>query len=126
MNFYNVMLVGLGGFLGSISRYVTVRALDSKLNAIFPYGTLAVNILGSFVLGIVYVMATGKTGMTENTRLFLGAGFCGGFTTFSAFVFENFTMLEQKMVGTSLLYIVASVLAGIVALAAGIWVTRFF
>jgi CrcB protein len=126
MNLYNLLLVGVGGFLGSVSRYITIKTIDDKVNAIFPYGTLVVNVIGSFLLGIIYMLATRKAGMTDGLRLFFGVGFCGGFTTFSAFVLENFTMLEQKMVGASLVHIIVSVVSGILALAAGIWVSRFF
>lgn len=126
MNIYHLLLVGFGGFLGSVSRYVTVKAIDSRLNTAFPFGTLTVNIVGSFILGLVFMLATRKAGMTEQARLFLGVGFCGGFTTFSAFALENFTLFEQKMAGISLVYIVVSVVVGILALAAGIWTSRFF
>lgn len=126
MNFYNLLLVGIGGFLGSITRYVTVKAIDSKLGNAIPLGTLTVNILGSFILGLVFMLAARKVGITEQAKLFLGVGFCGGFTTFSAFALENFNLFEQKMVGISLVYIVVSVVVGILALAAGIWTSRFF
>ena len=119
------MIVGLGGFLGSVARYITVRFIDGKLNALIPYGTLAVNVIGSFLLGIIYMLVLRKTGSTDNARLFLGVGFCGGFTTFSAFALENFSLIQQKLIGTSLLYVAASIVAGILALAAGVWVSRF-
>lgn len=125
MDFYKVLVVGLGGFLGSIARYVTVKSVDEKLNTVFPYGTLTVNIAGSFVLGVIYALAIRKTGMTENWRLFMGAGFCGGFTTFSAFALENFNLIQQKMVGTSVAYLSISVVSGLLALAAGVWLVRF-
>ncbi len=125
MDFYKVLVVGLGGFLGSIARYVTVKSVDEKLNTVFPYGTLTVNIAGSFFLGVIYALAIRKTGMTENWRLFMGAGFCGGFTTFSAFALENFNLIQQKMVGTSVAYLSISVVSGLLALAAGVWLVRF-
>ena len=125
MDVYKVLAVGFGGFLGSIARYITVKSVDEKLNAVFPYGTLSVNIIGSFLLGLIYVLASRKTGMTEQWRLFLGAGFCGGFTTFSAFALENFNLIEQKLGGISLAYVSVSLLAGLLALAAGVWLGRF-
>ena len=125
MNLYTLLLIGLGGFVGSTLRYLTVRLVDSKFNTLFPFGTLTVNIVGSFLLGLVFMLATRKAGLTENARLFLGVGFCGGFTTFSAFAMENFNLLEQKLIGTALLYIIISVVIGISALAAGIWASRF-
>ena len=125
MNLYKLLIIGLGGFLGSVARYVTVKFVDEKLNPVFPYGTLTVNILGSFLLGIIYIIALRKAGITENGRLFLGVGFCGGFTTFSAFALENFSLMQEKLIGTSVLYISASIVGGILALVAGVWVARF-
>ncbi len=125
MNLYKLLIIGLGGFLGSVARYVTTKFVDEKLSPAFPYGTLTVNILGSFLLGIIYIIALRKAGLTENGRLFLGVGFCGGFTTFSAFALENFSLMQEKFVGTSLLYISVSIVGGILALVAGVWVARF-
>ena len=125
MNLYTLLIVGLGGFVGSALRFFTVRLVDSKLNTLFPFGTLTVNIVGSFFLGLIYMLVTRKAGLSEYPRLFLGVGFCGGFTTFSAFAMDNFNLIGQKLIGTSLLYIIISVVMGILALAAGIWVSRF-
>src|SRR5918993_2494034 len=117
MNAYKIIIIGLGGFLGSVMRYITVRWVDGKLNALFPYGTLTVNIVGSFLLGVIYMVVLRKAGLSENGSLFLGVGFCGGFTTFSAFALENFNLMHEKFLGTSILYISLSVVAGILALA---------
>ena len=120
--FYKILIVGLGGSLGSILRFVCVRTIDTKFNSSFPYGTLTVNIVGSFVIGVVYASVTRKTGGSEYWSLFLGAGLCGGFTTFSAFALENISLINQKMLGTSLLYIVLSLSIGLLATGAGILV----
>ena len=126
MNGYKLLMIGLGGAIGSIARYLSVKLIDEKLNAVFPFGTLTVNIVGSFLLGMIYMLALRKVGLTENGRLFLGVGLCGGFTTFSAFALENFNLIHQKFFGLSVLYISCSVVAGILALAAGVWMSRFF
>jgi CrcB protein len=125
MSFYKLLIIGFGGFIGSIARYLTVKLVDDKVHSLFPYGTLIVNLAGSFLLGLIYMLALRKAGLTENGRLFLGVGFCGGFTTFSAFALENFNLIQQKYLATSVIYIAASVLAGILAMAAGIWTSRF-
>jgi CrcB protein len=124
MDIYKLLAVGLGGTLGSVARYITVRAIDQRLNAVFPFGTLAVNIVGSFILGLVYTVALRKTGMNENWRIFLGAGFCGGFTTFSAFAWENLGLLQQKNFGMAVTYIIGSLFLGIIAVLLGVWAGR--
>lgn len=125
MNLTRLLIIALGGAIGSVARYLTVKGVDQKLNTFFPYGTLTVNVVGSFLIGLFYVLALRKTGMTENWRLFLGAGFCGGFTTFSAFAWENFSLFQQKMLGTAFLYTSVSLVAGFSALALGAWMARF-
>jgi CrcB protein len=126
MTLYKLLLIGLGGAFGSVARHVMAKAIHEKFNFVFPFGTLMVNVVGSFLLGLIYMLVVRKIGLTENARLLLGVGFCGGFTTFSAFALENFHMIEQKFIGTSALYIFTSVAGGILALGAGIWVSRFF
>jgi CrcB protein len=118
MNIYKILLVGLGGSLGSILRYVSAKTIDAKVNSIFPYGTLTVNLVGSFIIGVVYALAIRKTG-SDNWSVLLGAGFCGGFTTFSAFAVENLNLINQKMFSTSILYIAVSILLGLLAVAGG-------
>lgn len=119
MTITNVLIVGAGGFLGSIARYVTVVSVERRLNTMFPLGTFAVNIVGSFVLGFVLALAMKKTGThLHEWRLFLGTGFCGGFTTFSAFAAENMSLFEQKFPGIALIYITVSVASGMLS----VWV----
>lgn len=125
MNIVHLLLVGAGGCIGSMTRYLTVAAVDKKLNSIFPYGTLTVNVIGSFALGLLLAWMTKKTGAsTLQWKLFLGTGFCGGFTTFSAFAVENLTLAEQKLHGTAALYVFASIAAGILAVWAGFALAR--
>ena len=121
-----LLIIGFGGFLGTILRYVIGKALDEKMNASFPWGTFTVNIIGSFVIGFVYALAMRKAGINENLRWFLGVGFCGGFTTFSAFAWENINLMDQRLIGTSLIYIVLSLIVGLLAIVVGGWGSRFF
>jgi fluoride exporter len=123
MNFYNLIAVGLGGMIGSIARYLTSKSLEAKFGAVFPYGTFAVNIIGSFILGIIFAMTLKKDALSEGWRLFLATGICGGYTTFSAFALENFNMLHQKP-GTALVYIVCSLIGGVAAIGIGFFVTK--
>ena len=125
MDFTRMLLVGVGGFLGSVARYVTVKTLDARLNQIFPFGTFTVNVIGCFLLGLIVGVVGRQVHGGEAWRAFLGVGFCGGFTTFSAFALENNSLLADRLVGTSVLYIITSVLAGILAVFLGQWCTRF-
>ena len=127
MNTYNILLVGAGGFLGSIARYITTISIDKRFNSFFPYGTLTVNLLGSFFLGVILSLVLKKTGTTaEQWKLLLGTGFCGGFTTFSAFAFENVSLLEARFAGTALIYTALSLAFGVVAVWAGVLLGKHF
>ncbi len=112
----NLLLVGLGGGLGSILRYVTGLVITTKL---FPYATLTVNIIGSFIIGIIFALALKEQDLLSNWKLFLATGFCGGFTTFSAFSLENMGLLQSGKTGLALMYIVLSIVLGIAATFAG-------
>ena len=126
MNYWNFLWVGMGGFLGSVFRYATVKTIDATLQVFFPYGTLTVNVVGSFALGLLYPLVIKTGGLSESWRLFLGVGFCGGFTTFSAFAFENFILLEQKQSPAMFLYALGSIFLGIISVFLGIWAGRQF
>ena len=121
----NMLLVGLGGGLGSIARYLCQRWMMMIYPHSFPFGTFSVNIIGCFLIGLFWGLTFKSFTGNESWKLFLMTGLCGGFTTFSAFALENFNLLQQKFIGTSLLYVSLSVIAGLLALAAGIWVSRF-
>jgi fluoride exporter len=125
MSVMHVLLVGAGGCIGSMTRYLTVVSIDRKLNSVFPFGTITVNIVGSFVLGFLLAIAMKKTGAnTLEWRLFLGTGFCGGFTTFSAFAVENLNLFGQKSPGIALVYILCSLAGGIAAVWVGMLAGR--
>ncbi|RAV97745.1 fluoride efflux transporter CrcB [Pseudochryseolinea flava] len=125
MTFANMMIVGLGGFIGSVARFAAVRSIDQRINSLVPYGTLIVNIVGSLILGIIVGFFMRKTGLSDQWKLFLGTGFCGGFTTFSAFAWENVNLISSKMLPLSLFYISISLILGLLAVVFGIWLSRF-
>jgi len=110
-----VLLVGAGGAAGSIVRYLCQRSFNTVG---FPYGTLTVNILGCLVIGILWGLVT-RQAMQEPSRLLLMTGFCGGFTTFSAFSYEGIQMLTQGKIAQFILYTSISVTVGLVATFAG-------
>lgn len=108
----SLLLVGLGGGIGSMLRYGSSLLIQSKL---FPYATLAVNITGSFIIGIVFAMSIKEEILLNNWKLFLATGICGGFTTFSAFSLENMGLLQSGKYGLAITYILLSIILGISA-----------
>ncbi|MGV3658374.1 MAG: fluoride efflux transporter CrcB [Chitinophagaceae bacterium] len=110
-----LLLVGLGGAAGSMLRYLVQRSLNTLH---FPFGTMAVNIAGGFLIGLLWGYFT-KGALPESGRLLLMSGFCGGFTTFSAFTQEGVQMLQQGKTTQFFIYLAASVAAGLLATFAG-------
>lgn len=108
----NILLVGLGGSIGSMLRYAVSLLINSKY---FPYSTLAVNILGSFLIGVFFAMSTEDEVFFNNWKLFLATGLCGGFTTFSAFSMENLALLQTGKFGLAITYTAISIVFGIAA-----------
>jgi CrcB protein len=119
-----LLIIVVGGFLGSISRYLVQGWMIRLFASPFPVGTFVVNMAGSFLIGVIYALAE-KNGLLSNEwRLFLATGFCGGFTTFSAFSYEIVMMLRGGTAGYAVLYILGSVVLGVLATLFGIWLIR--
>lgn len=115
----HLLLVGLGGFIGSAARF-----LVSKLNLSWhffsiPMGTLTVNVLGSFIIGILVGISVKSDLISTDLRVFLMVGFCGGFTTFSSFSSENLMLMQNGQVFTVLIYTSLSILLGFLAVYLG-------
>jgi len=119
------LLVALGGAAGALARYQLTRLLGwiAGPGALLPWGTLIANVLGSLLLGVVMGWLA-RSGGGEGLRLFLGVGLLGGFTTFSAFSLETVQLLGRGQVGTAMIYIAVSVVAGIAALYFGLFAMR--
>ncbi|MEM7086337.1 MAG: fluoride efflux transporter CrcB [Bacteroidota bacterium] len=120
-----LLLVFFGGGLGSVLRYGLGKYLNSTITGI-PYGTFAANILGSLLIGIILGLAAKNDSISQNTMLLLATGFCGGFTTFSTFAYENHVFLKSGDFGMFALYTVASFMVGFGAVFFGIWAVKFF
>lgn len=124
-----IILAGLGGFIGSAARYsihlLYLKLFPSSVSP-FPFVTLLINILGSFAIGIIYGLSENGKLASEEIRIFLATGICGGFTTFSAFSHESITLLKQGETLYFGIYICASVLLSIAAAYAGAILAKSF
>ena len=109
-----ILAIGIGSFIGGIFRYLLTLLIHSKTATHFPLGTLAVNIIGCFLIGIVIGLFD-KGLVSQEWKLFLATGVLGGFTTFSAFSIETFTLFREGHTGYALIYILASVILGLLA-----------
>lgn len=109
----NILIVGLGGFLGSISRYLLTFYAHKWTNASFPIGTLIVNLVGSFLIGIILGLFERGSLISPEFRLFLTVGFCGGLTTFSTFSSDVVNLLSDMEIFYMTIYISVSVIIGI-------------
>jgi CrcB protein len=124
MLFKNILLVGLGGALGSIARYLGQKFLLQLYPNAFPIGTFIVNLLGCFLIGFFFGLAGKHEYFSPALRLLLMTGFCGGFTTFSAFTLEGMQLLDQQRFLIFTLYFAFSVLFGLIATFTGFWLTQ--
>ena len=120
----HLLLVALGGAIGSALRHLTNIAGLRLLGPGFPWGTFAVNIAGSFAMGLLVELLARRFGASEGLRLFLATGILGGYTTFSAFSLDTIVMAERGEVGMAMLYVAASVGLALIALIAGLALAR--
>jgi len=115
----NILLVGLGGGIGSIVRYLCQKWVNESYQHNFPLATFLVNVFGCLLIGILYALGEKGNILSAQTRLLLVTGFCGGFTTFSTFAFENMNLMRIGDISYFLLYAIGSVVLGIAAVYAG-------
>lgn len=109
------ILVGLGGFVGTVCRYL-IGLLPTKLDGSFPIKTLLINLIGSFAIGLILAFAAKSKTLDPRVLLVLKVGVCGGFTTFSAFAYETAELMQRGALGLALLYVSLSVVLGLLAI----------
>jgi fluoride exporter len=114
-----LLIVGAGSAIGGISRFLLGRWVHDQWPSAFPLGTLLINVLGCFLIAVFYTL-TVKGGLSEEGKLLLTTGFCGGFTTFSTFAWENLELMRNGQAGLAIGYTLASVILGIGAAVAAI------
>lgn len=120
-----VALVFFGGGIGSVLRYFLSNFLNNS-NTGIPYGTFLANILGSLLIGLILGIALKNQNLSQETVLFLATGFCGGFTTFATFAYENHLFLKSGDFMSFALYSMASLVLGFGMVFFGIWIAKFF
>ncbi|WP_282149299.1 fluoride efflux transporter CrcB [Algibacter lectus] len=118
-----LVFVFLGGGFGSVLRYVIGKLLNNTENGI-PYGTFVANILGSLLIGIVLGLAAKHDSLSQNQTLLLATGFCGGFTTFSTFAYENHMFLKSGDFTSFAIYTIASFVVGFLAVSFGMYLAK--
>jgi fluoride exporter len=119
-----IWAVAIGAALGGVSRYYVASALQQRLGATFPWGTLAVNVSGSLLLGVLIRYAFATPSMSVELRALLTTGFCGGYTTFSTYSYETAALLEDGQYSRAGLYATASVVVALAATFAGFVLAR--
>jgi CrcB protein len=119
-----LILIGLGGFAGAISRYVVDGFVSDRTGGSFPWGTLVVNASGSFLLGLLFAMTADRAILPAEIRGPLMIGFIGAYTTFSTYMLESWGLIESGSWGPAIANLGGSVLIGLLAVAAGLVVGR--
>jgi CrcB protein len=120
----NFLIVGSGGAVGSMLRYAVQRFFLSQSATVFPSGTLLVNIAGCFLIGILWSLVSRSLTWNDEMKLLLMTGFCGGFTTFSAFTLEGIGLLKENRTALFVIYLTASVVGGLLATFIGIRIAK--
>lgn len=118
-----IFATALGGALGSVLRHYVITA-GGRLHEFFPYGTLIVNVVGCFLIGLLMELMALKWQVSLEVRALLVTGFLGGFTTFSAFSFDFFKLVETNHVLAAAAYVAASVFLSLLAVFAGVWIVK--
>lgn len=119
-----LLLIGLGGFAGAISRYLVDGAVAERTGGGFPWGTLAVNASGTFLLGLLFAMATERAILPAEIRGPLMIGYLGAYTTFSTYLLESWRLVEGGAWSLALVNLGGSIAVGVVAVVAGLAIGR--
>lgn len=119
-----ILFIALGGGIGSVLRYLTYVVVQKYYSSIFPLATFIINILGCLLIGILVGLLEKFQMTNSNIKWFLITGFCGGYTTFSAFGFVNVSLIQQNHIPIAFLYIALSVLTGLLAVWTGLYLTK--
>ena len=114
-----ILLVGIGGFLGANARYLLDQWVTNRWPMFFPWGTFIINLSGSFILGFFMAFAEQRPWVSRETRLLFAVGFVGAYTTFSTYAYQSLRLAQDGQMALAALYIIASVMLGLIAVFAG-------
>lgn len=120
------MIVGLGGFIGTVARFLISRYFQVNITSVFPWSTFVVNIVGCLLIGIIYSISEKSEILSPEIRLFLTVGICGGFTTFSTFSNDAFLLIRQDEWFRFAIYTSLSFFLGLMAVYAGRFIIKLF
>ena len=120
----NLFIIAFGGGLGSVLRYLTTLFVNKYINSSFPYATFLTNCLGCFMIGLFFGYLEKNNALSQDLKLFLITGFCGGYTTFSAFSQENIQLLQSNQATSAFLYIGLSIFVGLIATWFGLFIVK--
>lgn len=124
LNLNNILWISLGAILGANMRYLIARTSQTYLSASIPFGTLIVNITGSFIVGLFLAWAAERVFIDPRWKLFIVIGFCGAYTTYSSYSFETITLIEQSKYGLAAFNFLSNNIFCLLATVAGISVAR--
>lgn len=124
MTLRQVLLIGFGGFLGALARFLIASSLARWLGPTFPYGTLIVNLSGSFAIGMLLVLLPSWPDVADDLRLFVAVGFLGAYTTFSTFTYEALALIQAGRFVAGLVYLTGHLVLGMLAVASGVMFGR--
>jgi fluoride exporter len=120
-----LLIIGLGGAIGSIGRYILQGFFQSLLGGAFPFGTFIVNVLGCFIIGFFVEFSFEKLFISVSLKNFIIIGILGGFTTFSAFGYETFTLLREQEIFLAMVNVLSSIFFSILAVWCGSLIGKF-
>ena len=122
----SILIVGFGGFIGTVARFLTSRYFQENITSFFPWSTLIINVIGSLLIGIIFGISEKGDFMNPDARLFLTVGICGGFTTFSTFSNDAFLLLRQEEWVRFAFYTSMSFFLGLLAVYGGRIIIKLF
>jgi fluoride exporter len=120
----SIMIVGLGGFIGTVARFLISRYFQVNVTSVFPWSTFVVNIIGCLLIGIIYGVSEKSEVLSPEIRLFLTVGICGGFTTFSTFSNDSFMLIREQEWFRFALYTSLSIFIGLMAVYVGRFIIK--